>query len=148
MTLADLEQHARRLPLLYGEECLRVSLGEDGAVGLDFALLHLPGADAEPRREKYLDVSCPWRLETRASVLAGDGDSAPFIAHAIQILRGRRLNNATIYRPSYMTRLDFDDLFLWLFPSRSTDFMIDGAHRVPWYVGGHAFDGESPFDWR
>jgi hypothetical protein len=111
-------------------------------MALDFVLLHLADPHAAPRCEKYIDIHYSWRLETRSSIVAGSADLRPYIEATLLSVIGRRLANATVDRPSFMLRLKCEEnLYLWIVPHRSDDFMVEGTESaVPWYVGGHAID--------
>ena len=145
MTQAACKTQAKLVRLLRGEVCVRARVGQANTLLLDFGVLHDPDRHGYRESDKWLVAECPWRLERKDAVVVGNGDAANRVESPLQACVGKRLVRITVYRPSYMLHLRFDnDLRFWLFPDDAAVYAPGGeSSAAPWYVGGRAILGDA-----
>jgi hypothetical protein len=137
MTRQSLLAHATLIQRLRDQTCINASIGYATALLLDFGT----ASDADPsgyrEPELSLVVECPWRLETDETVIVGSGDDDEYIIDAIQSLISCKVEEITIFQPSFTVSLVLGANVLWIFPDDSRAYEdVAEFPQSPWYVTG------------
>lgn len=140
MTVKAFIKSTRDVLALKGQQCVRASAGYARTLLLDCGMLRPPDSIGYEEPEIGLVAECPWRLDSRTSVIVGSGDPEDVIDSRLQICLGKTVDAVEVFPPSYTLRVALSDgLTVWVFPDDSRDFVACSEYpRSSWYVAGFA----------